>query len=68
MLRRCLPALALLIPALSSPVHAQPVDPALHQELEYRLIGPFRASRTVGGVGVPSQPGIFYGLFVGSSG
>ena len=60
MLRRCLPALALLIPALSSPVHAQPVDPALHQELEYRLIGPFRASRTVGGVGIPSQPGIFY--------
>ena len=33
-----------------------PVDPSLIQDLRYRLIGPFRASRTVGGVGVPSQP------------
>ncbi|OLC82153.1 MAG: glycoside hydrolase [Acidobacteria bacterium 13_1_40CM_4_65_8] len=36
------------------------VDPSLYQELRYRLVGPFRASRTVGGVGVPSQPGVFY--------
>ena len=32
----------------------------LTQELRYRLVGPFRASRTVGGVGVPSQPNVFY--------
>ena len=38
----------------------QTIDPLLYQELRYRLIGPFRASRTVGGVGVPSQPGVFY--------
>ncbi len=35
-------------------------DPSLIQEIRYRLIGPFRASRTVGGVGVPSQPNVFY--------
>lgn len=39
---------------------AQPVDPAFYQNLEYRLIGPFRASRTVGGVGIPSQPNVFF--------
>ncbi len=39
---------------------AAPSDPLLFQELRYRLIGPFRASRTVGGVGVPSQPNVFY--------
>ena len=44
----------------SAAVAAEPVDPAFYQELRYRLIGPFRASRTVGGVGVPSQPGVFY--------
>ena len=56
----------LLIAACASIVSAQRtgdvegVDPSLYQELRYRLVGPFRASRTVGGVGVPSQPGVFY--------
>ncbi len=31
-----------------------------YQELRYRLIGPFRAGRTVGAVGVPSQPNVFF--------
>ena len=35
-------------------------DSALYRDLRYRSIGPFRGSRTVGGVGVPSQPGVFY--------
>ncbi len=39
---------------------AQTVDPSYYQELDYRLIGPFRASRTVGGVGIPSQPNVFF--------
>ena len=39
---------------------AESVEAASYQSLRYRLIGPFRASRTVGGVGVPSQPGVFY--------
>lgn len=45
-----------------SPVASQttPVEPIHTQSLAYRLIGPFRASRTVGGVGVPTQPNVFY--------
>ncbi len=39
---------------------ADTVDPSLYQSLRYRLIGPFRASRTVGGVGIPSQPSVFF--------
>ena len=39
---------------------AQSIDPVDYQDLDYRMIGPFRASRTVGGTGVPSQPNIFY--------
>lgn len=31
-----------------------------YQALRYRLVGPFRAGRTVGAVGVPSQPNVFY--------
>ena len=38
----------------------QPINPTTYNELQYRLIGPFRASRTVGAVGVPTQPNVFY--------
>ena len=41
-------------------VGAGPVESAAHQGLRYRLLGPFRASRTVGGVGIPTQPGVFF--------
>lgn len=30
------------------------------QDLKYRLIGPFRASRTVGAVGIEDQPNVFF--------
>jgi len=36
------------------------VAPDMYQALRYRSIGPFRASRTVGGVGIPSQPNVFF--------
>ena len=36
------------------------VDAALYEDLSYRLVGPFRAGRTVGATGVPSQPNLFY--------
>ncbi|MEM9758890.1 MAG: glycoside hydrolase [Pseudomonadota bacterium] len=50
---------------LHAPAQAQddtaiPISEALYQSLRYRLIGPFRAGRTVGAVGVPSQPNVFY--------
>lgn len=41
-------------------VHTQSVDPSLYQSMRWRMIGPFRAGRTVGAVGIPSQPNVFY--------
>lgn len=48
----------LLLTGLS--LSAQHIPHTDYQNLKYRMIGPFRASRTVGGVGVPSQPNVFY--------
>lgn len=42
------------------PAQSQSIEPSTYQELNYRMIGPFRASRTVGGVGIPSQPNVFF--------
>ncbi|MEK6782309.1 MAG: glycoside hydrolase [Bacteroidota bacterium] len=39
---------------------AQTVPASYYQELQYRMIGPFRAGRTVGAVGIPSQPNVFF--------
>lgn len=39
---------------------AQIVPASYYQELQHRMIGPFRAGRTVGAVGIPSQPNVFY--------
>ena len=44
----------------STALPAQEIRSSDYQNLDYRMIGPFRASRTVGGVGVPSQPNVFY--------
>ena len=62
---RSVPILALLL-ACASPLFAQvkgggtPLDPSLYQELRYRLVGPFRGGRTVGAVGIPTQPNVFF--------
>src|SRR3954470_15487368 len=42
------------------PLRAQPYNPALYQELRWRMIGPFRAGRTVAIAGIPQQPNVFY--------
>ncbi len=39
---------------------AQSIPTHYYQDLNYRLIGPFRASRSVGGVGIPDQPNVFF--------
>ncbi len=36
------------------------IDKSQYQDLEYRMIGPFRGGRTVGAVGIPSQPNVFF--------
>ena len=41
-------------------MNAQIVEEPLFHDLSYRLIGPFRASRTVGAVGIPDQPNVFF--------
>jgi photosystem II stability/assembly factor-like uncharacterized protein len=41
-------------------LRAAEIEPTHYQDLRYRLVGPFRASRTVGAVGVPTQPNVFY--------
>src|SRR4051812_29164367 len=45
---------------LAAPAASQGSDPSLFQEMRWRMIGPFRASRTKAGTGVPSQPNVFY--------
>ncbi|MBL7872423.1 MAG: glycoside hydrolase [Cyclobacteriaceae bacterium] len=39
---------------------AQSIPQTQYQDLEYRLIGPFRAGRTVAAVGIPTQPNVFF--------
>ena len=51
------PICVLLFPLALS---AQPYDPAMYQELRWRMIGPFRGGRTVAIAGVPGQPNAFY--------
>ena len=53
----CLGAIAVGAQTLNE---GRAVDPALYQDLRYRLIGPFRAGRTVGAVGIPTQPNVFF--------
>jgi len=49
----------LLILNLSLSLFAQ-IDSTQYNMLRWRCIGPHRAGRTVGAVGVPQQPNVFY--------
>src|SRR5512141_1754428 len=57
LLRRILAASALFI--LAS-IQAAAADPALFQELQWRLLGPFRGGRVLAVSGVPKEPLHFY--------
>jgi photosystem II stability/assembly factor-like uncharacterized protein len=57
-LSRSLIVLSLAVPAVS--LSAQRVDPRTYTEMRWRMIGPFRASRTKAAVGIPDQPNVFY--------
>lgn len=41
-------------------LQAQVYDASYFQHLKWRMIGPHRGGRTVGAVGVPQQPNVFY--------
>ena len=55
LLRLAVPLLILATPAL-----AAPVNPALFQDLRWRLVGPFRGGRVLAVSGVPGEPDHFY--------
>src|SRR6266436_4673784 len=46
--------------ALQSNGVCQEINPSLYDSMRWRMIGPFRGGRTVGAIGVPSQPNVFY--------
>ena len=46
--------------ASAPPLRAQQYDPALFSGLQWRLLGPFRAGRSVAATGVPGQPDHYY--------
>lgn len=45
---------------ISNYLTAQTYDPSLFNSMKWRMIGPHRGGRTVGAVGVPQQPNVFY--------
>ena len=46
--------------SLTSMVQAQAINQSHYDSMRWRMIGPFRGGRTVGAVGVPSQPNVFF--------
>ena len=55
---RFLPVILFLISTICT--QAQTVDAHLFDAMQWRMIGPHRGGRTVGAVGVPQQPNVFY--------
>jgi photosystem II stability/assembly factor-like uncharacterized protein len=53
-------SLVFIMLAYAGMVSAQPFSASLFNSMQYRMIGPHRGGRTVGAVGVPSQPSVFY--------
>jgi photosystem II stability/assembly factor-like uncharacterized protein len=49
-----------LLASFALPARTQQIDRSLYSSLEWRMIGPFRAGRTVGASGVRGQPNVFY--------
>jgi photosystem II stability/assembly factor-like uncharacterized protein len=50
----------ILIGVIANPVDSRGQDTSLFDNLRWRMIGPHRGGRTVGGCGVPQQPNVFY--------
>lgn len=45
---------------ITGSIQAQSFDPTYYNSMQWRMIGPHRGGRTVGAVGVPQQPNVFY--------
>ena len=50
----------LLLFLFTNSLAAQPIDAKYFNAMQWRMIGPHRGGRTVGAVGVPQQPNVFY--------
>ncbi len=60
-LKKILPSVVFALFFLTNTsLQAQPFSSAYFSAMQYRMIGPHRGGRTVGAVGVPSQPNVFY--------
>jgi photosystem II stability/assembly factor-like uncharacterized protein len=53
-------AIAALIGSTAPALAAQQLDSTTFAAMRWRMIGPHRGGRTVGAVGVPGQPNVFY--------
>lgn len=59
--KKILPAVVLFLLVFASEiVKAQPYSSSYFSAMQYRMIGPHRGGRTVGAVGVTTQPNVFY--------
>ena len=54
------PFFLLLLIFISTNSNAQSFNAKYYNAMQWRCIGPHRGGRTVGAVGVPSQPNVFY--------
>lgn len=52
--------LVFVVLSVSIDLSAQTIDPSYYNSMQWRCIGPHRGGRTVGAVGVPQQPNVFY--------
>ena len=57
---RSISALVCLLFCFSLNISAQQITTDQIVGMKWRMIGPFRAGRTVGAAGIPSQPNVFY--------
>lgn len=53
-------AFAFALLNFANEITAQPIDKKYYDAMQWRMIGPHRGGRTVGAVGVPQQPNVFY--------
>lgn len=59
-MKRSIFFLIILISPFSNQSIAQTFDASFFNSMKWRMIGPHRGGRTVGAVGVPQQPNVFY--------
>ena len=52
--------LSLLLAVPSAGAHAQTVPTQSYSSMHWRLVGPFRAGRSIAAAGVPGNPYVFY--------